>query len=83
MTHGHEAHISHHCIGTRWTANNVRYTLKEPHLCTVVVEDAHQTDRYCLVNAAAQGLPREGEHKRHCLFSASVDDGVQSFIQAS
>lgn len=83
MTHGHEAYISHHCIGKRWTANNVRYNLKEPDLCTVVVEDAHQTDRYCLVNAAAQGFPREGEHKRHSLLSASVDDGVQSFIQAS
>lgn len=71
------------CVRKLLTVTNVKYYLKEPNLCTIIVKDAHQTDWYCLVNAATQGFPREGKHKRHCLFSTSVNDSVQCFIQAS
>lgn len=52
-------------------------------LSAVIVEDAHQADRHHLVDAAAQSFPGERKHERHLLFAASVDDGVQRFVQAS
>lgn len=53
------------------------------HLCTIVVEDAHQADRHGLVDAATQGFPGEGEHERDALFPTGVDDGVKSLVQAA
>lgn len=55
----------------------------ESDLCTIIVEDAHQADRYCLVDAATQSLPGEGKHIWHPLFTTGVDYGVKSLIQAS
>lgn len=55
----------------------------KPDLCTIIVEDPHQTDRNCLVDTATQSFPGECEHKWHPLFTTHINDGVESLIQAT
>lgn len=55
----------------------------KPDLCTIVVEDAHQADGHGLIKTVTQSFPGESKHEWHPLFTTSVDDGVESFIQAS
>ena len=66
--------ITIQCWGRHWRGSDLR---------AVVVEDAHQAHGHRLVDAAAQGLPGEGEHEGHGALPARLYDGVESLVQTT